>query len=240
MAASASPADAASVPSAAASPEVARASARDAASVPSAAASPEVASDAAHGQGVARGLDPLASALGSRIRAASQRMLDAASDSLECRLPAAPRLVDGDAIDAVASRLAAESELWRRMALRAQDRLATAERIGYAVGGVALLACLGLGVVAAIGGLFAGDSAAPKALLVVGGAVAVAIGAGLGYAFTHGARARQTLVIDAAMTRADRADAELRRLGVVAALRGVDAAAYRDALLRSLTADTGP
>jgi hypothetical protein len=123
------------------------------------------------------------------------------------------------------------------MALRAQDRIATAERIGYGIGAVALLACLGLGVVAAFGGLFAGESAAAKALLVLGGAASVAMGALLGYAFTHGVRSRQSVVINAAMTRADRADAELRRLGVAAALRGVDADAYRDALLRTLDDD---
>ena len=181
-----------------------------------------------------RGASQLADALGTGFRAASRSLAESSPGALEALLPGAPSaaLVGEDPLVALSARLAAESDFWRRLALRSLSRAVIADRAGYVVATLHVIGGLGLAVVSGLGAVFSGEHAAGKSGLLLVGALAVLCGGGIAFAFTHVIRRGQRDTASAAFVRADQIELRLQRLALAIALRGSDADAFRAALGR--------
>lgn len=197
---------------------------------------PAITTPAPHGPDVTetlqRGATQLADAVGSGFRAATRSLKESTPGSLEALLPGtpSPELVGGDPVGALSVRLAAESDFWRRLGLRSLSRAVIADRFGYFVAGLTVVSGLGLAVVAALGGLFAGEHAAGKSGLILVGALALLCAGGVSFAFTHAVRRAQRDTAAGAFTRADHAELRLHRLALAVVLRRGDPGAFHEAL----------
>ncbi len=213
--------------------------------VPAAEAPPVVAAKpATHGKpathapdvsdALQRSATQLADALGSGVLAASRSLARSNAETLESLLPTAPspELLGADPLLALSTRLAAESDFWRRVGLRSLARSVIADRAGYVAAGLGVLAGLGLTVVAGLGGLFGAEHAAGKAGLLLAGAFIAFTAQGAAFAFTHAVRRSQREAANAAFARAEQAERRLHRIAVAGSLRLSDPAAFREALDR--------
>jgi hypothetical protein len=143
-----------------------------------------------------------------------------------------PELSSENPLEALAVRIDREGDLWRNLALRELARIAWANRVAQVVAVLALLGDAGLALVAALGALFAGDGAGPRALLVGAGAAVLTVGA-LVVAWVCGSIRRvQTRVVSEALQRADVAELRLHRIAIALAARSANPAAYADSLAR--------
>jgi hypothetical protein len=188
-----------------------------------------------------RGASQLAGALGSGLRAASDSLEASSPGALEARLAEAPELdlTSADPLAALATRLAAESDFWQRLALRSLQRAVGADRASYALAAVALAGALGLGSVAAVGALFPGAHPGTRAALLALGGLALLVAALVGHVFTHTVRRTQHELAQRAQENAARAEGRLARLAFAVAQRRADPDAYRATLTAWLVDGSG-
>lgn len=186
------------------------------------------------GKDLERGATQLAGALGSGFRAASRSLAESSPGALEALLPGAlsPALVSADPLLALSTRLAAESDFWRRLGLQSLSRSIVADRVSYVVTALGVLSGLGLTIVAGLGGLFGGEHAVGKSALLGAGALIVLCAGAIAFTFTHVIRRGQRNAANAAFARAERAEQRLERVAIAAALREREPDAFRAALLR--------
>jgi hypothetical protein len=141
-----------------------------------------------------------------------------------------PELTGGDPIASLALRLDREADFWRGLALRSLVRVGWADRIAQGVGLLVVVGALALAVVAAVGALF-GASATERSILVGAAMAMLAAGAGIVGWLTASMRRTHREIAREAFARADLAELRLHRVAVVIAL-AQDPAASRDAIAR--------